>query len=80
MVGGGCDTPLIVRPGGHLVLAAFAPDRPERCSGLQVHRADATTLAGESSHAFDPVSVTRKHHSAPWHATQPFHNLLLRRR
>ena len=69
-----------VRPGGHVVLAAFAPDGPERCSGLHVHRADPAALAAEFSPAFDLVSVTREHHSTPWHATQSFHYLLLRRR
>ena len=34
-----------VRPGGHAIIATFAPDGPERCSGLPVVRYDAETLA-----------------------------------
>lgn len=34
-----------VAPGGHLVVAAFAPDGPEQCAGLPVERYDANTLA-----------------------------------
>lgn len=66
--------------GGHVVLAAFAMDGPERCSGLPVHRADPAALAAEFSPAFELVSVIREHHATPWHATQSFHYLLLRRR
>jgi len=31
-------------PGGHVILATFAPDGPERCSGLPVKRGDAEAL------------------------------------
>ena len=33
-----------VRPGGHVIIGTFAPDGPERCSGLQVMRHDAESL------------------------------------
>lgn len=31
----------VLKPGGHLVIATFALDRPQRCSGLPVVRYDA---------------------------------------
>jgi hypothetical protein len=69
-----------VAPGGHLALAAFAPDGSERCSGLVVHRSDAAALAAEFAPTFDLVRITRELHHTPWQAKQPFHYLLLRRR
>jgi trans-aconitate methyltransferase len=33
-----------VRPGGYVIIGTFALDGPERCSGLQVVRHDATSL------------------------------------
>jgi trans-aconitate methyltransferase len=69
-----------IRRGGHLLLAAFAPDGPERCSGLIVHCADAATLAAEFDADFDLISVRSEVHETPWHDKQSFHYLLLRRR
>ena len=34
-----------VRPGGHVILAGFAPTAPPRCSGLPVQRHDEQSLA-----------------------------------
>ncbi|MCB0995875.1 MAG: class I SAM-dependent methyltransferase [Acidimicrobiales bacterium] len=34
-----------IAPGGHLVMATFAPDGPEQCAGLPVQRYDAKALA-----------------------------------
>ena len=69
-----------VAPGGHVVLASFAPDGPAQCSGLPVHTCEPDALAAELGPAFDLVSVTRELHDTPWHAKQSFHYLLLRRR
>ena len=33
-----------VRPGGHVIIGTFAPDGPERCSGLPIVRHDAASL------------------------------------
>ena len=35
-----------VRPGGHVIVATFAPDGPERCSGLPIVRYDRKRLPG----------------------------------
>lgn len=41
-----------VNPGGTAIMATFAPDGPERCSGLPVRRYDAESLAQECGPAF----------------------------
>ena len=33
-----------VRPGGHVIVATFAPDGPDHCSGLEVMRYDSESL------------------------------------
>lgn len=46
-IGGGASRLSVskaVRIGGHVIIGTFAPDGPERCSGLPVIRHDATTL------------------------------------
>lgn len=69
-----------VRPGGHLILASFALDGPEQCSGLPVYRSDAMALATEFAETFDLVSVHYERHQTPWGASQSFHYLVLTRR
>jgi SAM-dependent methyltransferase len=68
-----------VPTGGHLVLAAFAPDGPEQCSGLAVHRSDPRALADEFGE-FELLRVVREQHLTPWGSAQSFHYLLLIRR
>jgi len=41
-----------VKPGGHAIIATFAPDGPERCSGLPVARYDAESLRRVVGDAF----------------------------
>jgi trans-aconitate methyltransferase len=67
-----------VEPGGHLVLATFAPDGPEQCSGLPVLRWDAEGLASEFD-GFELVASERREHHTPWGSVQPFTWVLLRR-
>jgi SAM-dependent methyltransferase len=68
-----------IRPGGHLLLATFAPDGPEKCSGLPVCRYDAATLAARFASHFTPVADSREAHRTPFDTTQAFTYLLLRR-
>ena len=68
-----------LRPGGHLLLATFAPDGPEKCSGLPVCRYDPATLAARFAPAFVPVAEAREAHRTPFRTTQSFTYLLLRR-
>lgn len=68
-----------LRPGGHAVIATFAPDGPERCSGLPVARYDADALAAEFAPAFVRVASGRDVHLTPWDAEQAFTYVVLRR-
>lgn len=68
-----------VREGGHLIVGTFAPDGPERCSGLPVQRHDADSLATAFAPLFTPVHAMRHLHRTPAGADQPFTFLTLRR-
>jgi len=65
--------------GGHLVLATFAPDGPEKCSGLSVARHDGASLARVFAPAFDLVAESREEHLTPWGKPQRFAWTVLRR-
>jgi hypothetical protein len=62
--------------GGAIILATFAADGPERCSGLPVARYDAPALARELTGAFgDSVTITgqlAEQHRTPSGIIQPF--------
>jgi SAM-dependent methyltransferase len=60
-----------VRPGGHLVVAAFALDGPDKCSGLPVRRCDAAMLEADFA-GFAPVRSFANTHLTPWGKPQPF--------
>jgi trans-aconitate methyltransferase len=68
-----------VKPGGHAIIATFAPDGPERCSGLAVQRYDAESLAAVVGTPFELVRARRQTHSTPWGSTQSFQYSVLRR-
>jgi SAM-dependent methyltransferase len=68
-----------VVPGGFAIVAGFAPDGPERCSGLPVRRADAESLAAEFASAFTLARSARASHTTPWGKPQAFEYALLRR-
>lgn len=59
-------------PGGHIIMATFANDGPERCSGLAVRRYDQQTLAAELGSRFIPVAAQRESHVTPAGRTQAF--------
>ncbi len=61
-----------VRPGGHVIIGTFAPDGPERCSGLPVVRHDTASLGEMLGREF-AVAESRPHvHRTPWGTTQRF--------
>lgn len=68
-----------VRAGGHAIIAAFAPDGPEKCSGLPVHRYDARSLAAVFAPTFALVVDSREIHPTPFGAEQAFTYVVLRR-
>jgi SAM-dependent methyltransferase len=68
-----------LKPGGHAIIATFALDGPERCSGLPVMRYDAASLAEMLGEEFTLVETRRHLHSTPWHSTQQFQFSIFRR-
>jgi trans-aconitate methyltransferase len=61
-----------LRVGGHAIIATFAPDGPERCSGLMVSCYDANTLAAKLGRRFELIDTRRHDHTTPWGAAQKF--------
>jgi len=68
-----------LEPGGHVMIATFAPDGPERCSGLPVVRYDSETLAQTLGPPFVLLHGQRHVHTTPWGATQAFQFSVLRK-
>ncbi len=66
--------------GGHAVIAGFAPDGPERCSGLPVVRRSAEQTAAIFAPAFALVQSRTERHRTPADSEQVFAYALLRRR
>lgn len=69
-----------VAPGGHVIIATFAPDGPEKCSGLPVQRHDSASLSAELGPEFELVETRSETHRTPWHSTQAFQFSRFRRR
>jgi SAM-dependent methyltransferase len=61
-----------LKPGGTAVIATFALDGPERCSGLPVVRYSPETLAAELGPAFRRVEALHHLHETPAGAHQSF--------
>ena len=61
-----------VRPGGHVIIGTFAPDGPEKCSGLPVMRHDANSLAELLGTSFKLIETRRHGHQTPAGAVQWF--------
>jgi SAM-dependent methyltransferase len=68
-----------VRPAGHAIIGTFAPDGPERCSGLPIVRHDADTLAKILGSDFVLTDSRRHDHATPWGAVQRFQFSTFRR-
>src|SRR5258707_670121 len=66
-------------PGGHAIIATFALDGPERCSGLPVIRYDAESLGKVLGEAFSLVETRRHDHATPMGSTQRFQFSVFRR-
>lgn len=61
-----------LRPGGFAVVATFALDGPETCSGLPVQRYDADGLRAALGVPFWPGRAEKRVHVTPWGTRQPF--------
>jgi 2-polyprenyl-3-methyl-5-hydroxy-6-metoxy-1,4-benzoquinol methylase len=68
-----------LRQGGHAILATFALDGPERCSGLPVVRYDAASLGEVLGGAFSLIETRRHDHHTPMGSTQRFQFSVFRR-
>ena len=69
-----------VAPGGNVIIATFAPDGPEKCSGLPVQRHDSASLAAALGPEFELVETRSETHHTPWDSTQAFQFSRFRRR
>lgn len=61
-----------VKPGGHLIVATFAADGPEQCSGLPVCRYDHNQLHAEFGPQFELLEYASEDHKTPWGSIQRF--------
>lgn len=61
-----------VKPGGHVVVATFAEDGPEKCSGLEVARYSPDALHDQFGDDFTLVASARETHLTPAGGEQRF--------
>jgi 2-polyprenyl-3-methyl-5-hydroxy-6-metoxy-1,4-benzoquinol methylase len=66
--------------GGHLIIAAFADDGPQRCSGLDVCRYNAASMAAELGDGFSLIDQATETHTTPGNGSQAFFYGVFRRR
>jgi SAM-dependent methyltransferase len=71
---------LALRAGGHAIIATFAPDGPEKCSGLPVARHSAETIGALLGPEFALVDARRHDHMTPWGSVQKFQFSVFERR
>ncbi len=69
-----------VRPGGHLIIATFAANGPQHCSGLPIARHSAAALSVRFAEGFDLIEAFDHDHVTPWGDVQPFTYAIFRRR
>ena len=65
--------------GGHAIIATFALDGPEKCSGLPVARYDSASLGQTLGTVFKLVHTQRHEHATPWDSRQIFQFSVFRR-
>jgi SAM-dependent methyltransferase len=61
-----------LKPGGSAIIATFAADGPETCSGLPVQRYTPQRLWEELGQAFELREARPYVHTTPWGSTQSF--------
>jgi len=61
-----------VPPGGQVIIAAFTPHGPEKCSGLEVCRHDAASVCAELGAEFELLEHMEETHRTPWDMEQAF--------
>jgi hypothetical protein len=55
----------VLRLGGHLIIGTFAPNGPERCSGLPVVRYNASSLGEALGQSFKLLETRFYEHFTP---------------
>lgn len=65
--------------GSHVIIATFAPDGPEKCSGLPVVRYDAEALKKRLGDSFELTENFRESHLTPSGTEQKFQYAVFRR-
>jgi SAM-dependent methyltransferase len=68
------------KPASTVIVATFAPDGPDKCSGLPVQRYDAAGLARRLGPSFELTNQAEERHTTPWGAGQLFSYAVLTRR
>lgn len=61
-----------VKRGGHVIVATFGPQGPEKCSGLQVVRYDSSSLHEQFGGQFKLLDSSTEIHQTPFGTTQQF--------
>lgn len=61
-----------VAAGGHVIIATFAPDGPDSCSGLPVQRHSEESLTEALGGEFEPVCFENEIHRTPGGSDQAF--------
>lgn len=61
-----------LKPGAFASIATFAPDGPEKCSGLPVRRYDAAAMAELFGPELELQGEARESHETPWGSAQSF--------
>lgn len=75
-----CAAERALSPGGQMIIATFAPDGPEMCSGLPVVRYGAQSLAQEAGENFELLEACGETHVTPGGGKQRFSYCRFRRR
>jgi ubiquinone/menaquinone biosynthesis C-methylase UbiE len=65
--------------GGHAIIATFALDGPEKCSGLPVARYDSASLGQTLGATFKLIHTQPHAHATPWSSQQSFQFSVFRR-
>lgn len=65
--------------GGHAVIATFAPDGPQKCSGLDVARYSGESLLRELGTGFALLKSVPETHVTPWGTPQAFQYAVFRK-
>lgn len=61
-----------MRRGGHVIVASFAPEGPDRYSGLDVVRYSPDAMHADFDAGFQLLDSVREDHHTPFGSTQAF--------